>query len=62
MERDYDLFEILPDGTPIWREAVKGHEAAIKKLHELSERTTNEVRIMHLPTNTLIATKNAAKT
>jgi len=58
MERDYDLFEVLPDGTPMWREAVTGHDAAIRKLHELSARTTNEVRVMHLPTNTLIASKN----
>jgi hypothetical protein len=62
MERDYDLFEVLPDGTPMWREAVTGHEAAIRKLQELSARTTNEVRVMHLPTNTLIATMNAKKT
>jgi hypothetical protein len=62
MERDYDLFEVLPDGTVMWREAVTGHEAAIRKLHELSVRTTNEVRVMHLPTKTLIATKNARET
>jgi len=58
MDRDYDLFEILPDGTPMWREAVTGHENAIRKLHELSARTTNEVRVMHLATNSLIASKN----
>ena len=32
MERDYDLFEVLPDGALIWREMVHGHEAAIQKL------------------------------
>jgi|HubBroStandDraft_1064217.scaffolds.fasta_scaffold01108_14 hypothetical protein len=58
MEREYDLFEVLPDGTAVWREAVAGHETAIRKLHELSARTTNEVRVMHLQTNTLIALKN----
>jgi len=62
MDRDYDLFEILPDGTPMWREAVTGHENAIKRLHELSARTANEVRVMHLPTDTLIAQKNVRQT
>jgi hypothetical protein len=62
MERDYDLFEILPDGTPMWREAVSGHENAIKRLTELSARTANEIRVMHLPTDTLIAQKNVRQT
>lgn len=34
MERDYDLFEVLPDGAVIWKEAVSGHENAIRKLVE----------------------------
>ncbi|HWO32655.1 MAG TPA: hypothetical protein VNO32_27985 [Candidatus Acidoferrum sp.] len=58
MEREYDLFEVLPDGAAVWQVAVTGHENAIRKLHELSARTTNEVRIMHLPTKTLIASTN----
>jgi hypothetical protein len=58
MEREYDLFEVLPDGTAVWREAVTGHENAIRKLHVLSVRTTNEIRVMHLETSTLIAVKN----
>lgn len=62
MERDYDLFEVLPDGAAVWREAVTGHENAIRKLHELSTRTANEVRVMHLATNTLIAVKNVKET
>jgi hypothetical protein len=59
MTRDYDLFEILPDGAPIWKELVTGHEEALRKLQELAKRTTNEVRMMHVPTNTIIATLNA---
>ncbi len=58
MERVYDLFEGLPDGAAVWQVSVTGHENAIKKLHRLSARTTNEVRVMHLPTKTLIARKN----
>lgn len=55
MERDYDIFEVLPDGQPIWRAAVAGHENALRALKELAAKTTNEVRMMHLPTNAVIA-------
>jgi hypothetical protein len=61
MDRTYDIFEIHPDGTPIWRTTVSGHEAAVRKLHELSEQTPNELRIMHLATKTLIAVANPPK-
>src|ERR1700691_2801751 len=54
MERDYDLFEVLPDGAVVWQETVSGHENAIRKLVELSKRTTNEVRVMEFSTNSLI--------
>jgi hypothetical protein len=59
VDRQYDLFEVTPDRSPLWREAVTGHENAIQRLRELSARTTNEVRILHLPTNTVIAAMNA---
>jgi hypothetical protein len=58
MERDYDLFEVLPDGGVIWRETVSGHENAIRRLKELSQETSNEVRVMHVLSNTLIASMN----
>jgi hypothetical protein len=61
LDRTYDIFEIHPDGTPIWKAAVTGHEDAIRKLHELSENTRNELRMMHVPTKTLIAVVNPPK-
>ena len=61
MERDYDLFEVLPDGSLIWKETVHGHENSIRRLLELSKRTSNEVRVMHILTNTLIASMNGPK-
>jgi hypothetical protein len=61
MEREYDLFEVLPDGAAIWRETVHGHENVIQRLVELSKRTTNEVRVMHVLSNTLIAMMNGPK-
>ncbi len=61
MEREYDLFEVLSDGAVIWRETVAGHENAIQRLKELSQQTSNEVRIMHILSNTLIASLNGPK-
>ena len=62
MDRNYDLFEILPDGSPIWKCAVAGHENAVQQLRELARHTTNELRIMHLSSNTIIAVLNAPHT
>jgi hypothetical protein len=58
VDRQYDLFEILPDGSPMWRVSISGHQPAIEKLRELSTQTENELRVMHLATNTLIAVMN----
>jgi hypothetical protein len=61
MNREYDLFESLPDGARIWRAAVVGREAALAKLRELAAKSTNGFFAMHLPTKEIIATTNAAK-
>jgi hypothetical protein len=61
MEREYDIFEIMPDGSPFWREVVNGHENAIRKLEELAKKTKNELRVMHVPTNAIIAVMNDSK-
>ena len=55
MEHDYDIFEILPDGGVMWRDTIPGQGNAVRKLEELSERTLNEVVVMHVPTNSVIA-------
>jgi hypothetical protein len=60
MDHQYDLFEIYPDGSPVWQDVVLGHEKAILKLRELSAKTPNEVRLMHLPTNSIVAAMNTA--
>ncbi len=55
MDREYDLFEVFPDGSLVWRDTVTGHENAIRRLRELAEVTDNEFRLIHIPTNALIA-------
>jgi hypothetical protein len=61
MEREYDLFEVFPDGSLIWRQNVSGHENAIQRLRELVEITDNEFRVMHVLTKTLIASMKRPK-
>jgi hypothetical protein len=56
---DYHLFEILPDRSVRWRGAVSDHEDAIHKLHELSTQTTNELQLIDIASQTLIATLHA---
>lgn len=59
MERTYDIFENMPDGSLLWRAAIPGHDGAIQKLRELAAKSPNEFRLMHIATNTVIATINA---
>jgi hypothetical protein len=61
MERTYDIFEVMPDDSLIWRCAVTGHDRAILRLKELASDTSNEVRLMHVPTKALIAEMNVPK-
>ena len=61
MDREYDVFEILSDGSHVWRDSATGHEKAIRRLRELVEVTDNEFRMMHLPTGSLIASMKRLK-
>ena len=55
MNREYDLFEVLSDGAVVWRQTAAGRENALQKLGELSQQTSHEVRVMHVLSNTVIA-------
>ena len=56
--RDYDLFEVMPDGSPVWRGTASGRRNAVRKLAQLASETRNEVRAIHLLTKALIAEMN----
>jgi hypothetical protein len=58
MERDYDLFERFPDGSPMWRGRAKGLLEVRRTLAELSTTTSNECFAMHLPTKDIVARVN----
>jgi hypothetical protein len=42
MQRDFDVFEKLSDGTVVWRTFVCGQFEAERKLQELAEHSRNE--------------------
>jgi hypothetical protein len=58
MERTYDIFEKMPDGTILWRDSVQGHEKAVSKLKEVAAGSLHEFQLLHLPTQSLVATVN----
>jgi hypothetical protein len=45
----------------LWVAAVQGHEEAILKLKWWGEKRSNEFRLMHVSTNSLIAAVNVPK-
>ena len=61
MDRTYDIFEKMKDGSTLWRVAVTGYEAAMRKLKEMATQSHNEFHLWHLASNTLAATIDASK-
>jgi hypothetical protein len=58
MERDYDIFEELPDGSPVWRSCVHGLVNARMELEALAKKTRNECFAIHVPTGQVVARLN----
>ncbi len=59
MDRDYGIFERLPDGSLMWREFVRGLENARAKLQGLAKRPSNEFFAIDTPSKTIVARVNA---
>lgn len=59
-EREYDLFERLPDGAPVWRGHAFGLNDADAKLRSIAGTTTNEVFALYLPSKEVVLRLNAS--
>ena len=55
MDREYDVFEKLPDGSHIWRAFVKGLIEARARVEELSQSSPNEFYAIHTPSQEIVA-------
>jgi hypothetical protein len=54
MDRDYDIFEILPDGTHLWRALAKGLEQAHLVLRDIARGTSNEFYAIYMPSKEIV--------
>ena len=61
MEPSYDIFEILPDGTPLWKTSAKGRDAALRRFAELAQTSKNELKVIHLESKTVVATRESQR-
>jgi hypothetical protein len=59
LERDYDIFEELPDGAPLWRGHASGLQSLRVKLVEVASTTNNRCFAMHMGTQEVVARLNA---
>ena len=62
MEREYELFEQLADGSPMWRGHASGLHEVQRQLRELTKTMKNECFAMHLPTKEIVARVNVHTT
>jgi hypothetical protein len=60
MGKEYDIFEQI-NGDPIWRLSVVGLEAAVEKAGDLASSSSNTIVVLHLQTNTVMATMDNPK-
>ncbi|MGB8523121.1 MAG: hypothetical protein WCD43_09155 [Candidatus Acidiferrales bacterium] len=58
LNREYDIFERLPDGTDLWKDYVQGLEQARRRLQELATQSENELYAIHTPTKEIAARVN----
>lgn len=58
MDREYDLFERMSDGSLKWRGLARGLEETQVKLQKLAKETTNECLAVYTPDSNVVARLN----
>jgi hypothetical protein len=53
MRRDFDIFEKFSDGSTLWKACVRGRFDALRKMHELAERSGNEFFMIDIQNSVL---------
>ena len=52
---EYDIFEVLQDGSVRWHACARGTRAGLATLEQCSKKTTNECFAIRLSTQTILA-------
>lgn len=60
MDREYDIFERLPESSLVWRASVHGLENVQLKLKELAKQTSNECFAMDMSGHQVVDRVNSA--
>ena len=58
MQREYDVFEQLVDGSTMWRGHASGLHEARRKLQTIARTTSNLCFVFHMPTQQIVARLN----
>jgi hypothetical protein len=58
VDREYDIFEVFPNGDLLWRVCVTGLENTRLKLTELGKQSSNPFFATHTPTKEIVAQVN----
>ena len=58
MDREYDIFEVYPNGDLFWQGCVVGLENARLKVAELGQKSSNRIFATYTPTKEIVAQAN----
>jgi hypothetical protein len=61
MDTDYDLFEVLSDGSVKWRSCVRDKQRALVMLKVVGSRTFNQCFAINLVTQEIIGRVNSRR-
>jgi hypothetical protein len=57
MERIYHLFEILPDGSTLWKGGASDEKDALEKLKLFARISPNEIRVVDVRSKKIVASR-----
>ena len=59
MDHIYHIFEILPDGSNLWKSGANEESDALQKLNSLARISRNEIRVVDLRREKVVASRPA---
>jgi hypothetical protein len=62
VEHLYHIFEVLPDGTTLYKLGANSEDEALQKLDSLAKTCPNDLRVVDLRSEAVIASRQARTT